>query len=383
MNPKSSLALEGLHHKLSDMVGLPSPLPFSVTLSVTRRCNSKCRACNIWKLPDRNGELEAWEWDKLIAQIGPHIKFYTISGGEPFLREDLPEILYLPFKYGRPQYLTLSTNGLLPERIRDQLENFLLRLDRKTPCTVYCNLSVDAVGSEHDKLRGVEGNFSKLCDTLGYLEKIRARTNGPRLRIGIHTVLSKLNVDEVQRICDFFLPLKNIDSLICEIAEQRNELHNTENSLSPSREEFVVATKLLVDRLSHEKSLDRTVLSLRIGYYEFVDRWLMTRKQPLRCFAGRSSCQVTPNGEITSCAVRWTNDGFMGSLREERYDFHKIWRSDQARRIRNSIKKGECACPLCNAYYGSLICSPLSLAKTMLRHGYLKGFDMIRKTAWK
>lgn len=356
------LALQGLHHKISYLMGTRPPPPFSVALSVTSLCNSRCMTCNIWTVESRKDEFETWEWEKLLGRIGPNVRFYTYTGGEPFMRGDLPELLSLPFKYGSPHYLTLPTNCLLPERVRDYLERFFEMLKgKKLKVKVYCNLSVDGIGQQHDELRGVKGNFSKVLRTIEYLREIRDRR--PELKIGVHTVISRFNVNEIDTVYEYFLPLAYVDSMTCTIAEQRHELINRNEAIAPSREEFRKAVARLVEKLSNDKRLDKTVESLRISYYDFVDKWLTTGRQPLPCFAGRASCQITSDGKVSACGVRWLEEGFMGDLRETNYDFKKIWHSTRADRIRRSIRDKECACPLSNAYYSTLACNLISSAK--------------------
>ena len=358
--------LLGLHQKTSDLTGTTPPPPFSVTLSVTNLCNSRCMTCNIWSKKRKGRELETREWEKILAQIGPHTKFYTFSGGEPFMRDDLSELLYLPFKYGNPHYLTLSTNCLLPEKIRDQLEDFFEMLGKKTLSTkIYCKLSVNAIGKQHDRSRGVEGNFSKVLQTIEYLREIRARRR--ELKIGIHTVISRINVNEVDKIYEYFIPLAYVDSMTCDIAEQRYELMNTEEDFAPSHSAYRTTTSIISEMLSQDKRMDKNVKSLRINYYDFVNALLTTNRLAMPCFAGRASCHITPTGEVVACALRWVEEGFMGDLREENYNFKNIWRSAQASLVRKTIRAHECACPLSNAYYTTLVCNPNAWLKFLFK----------------
>lgn len=287
------------------------------------------------------------------------------------MREDLPELLSLPFKYGNPHYLTLPTNCLLPERVRDHLERFFEMLDGKKPgARIYCNLSVDGIGQRHDEIRGVEGNFDKVLRTIEYLREIRNRR--PELKIGIHTVISKFNINDIDSVYEYFLPLPCVDSMTCTIAEQRRELNNMKKALTPSRDEFRKVVATLVERLSKNERLDKTVETLRISYYDFVDRWLATGRQPLPCFAGRASCQISSDGKVLACGVRWFEEGFMGDLRETNYDFRKIWHSAKSDQIRRSIRNLECACPLSHAYYSTLACNIIPSAKIYFKKVMLK-----------
>lgn len=168
----ASLALQGLHHKVSDTLGTRTPLPLSLALSVIGVCNSKCATCNIWTIRRRESELETWEWERVLAQLGPHVKFYTYSGGEPFMREDFDELLFLAFKYGKPRYVTVPTNCLLPDRVSLCLQSLFEKLEPMgATATLYCNLSVDGIGDRHDELRGVKGNFEKVLKTIDGLQR--------------------------------------------------------------------------------------------------------------------------------------------------------------------------------------------------------------------
>ncbi|WP_455368075.1 radical SAM/SPASM domain-containing protein [[Eubacterium] cellulosolvens] len=361
--------LLGLRHKMSDLMDTNPPPPFSVTLSVTNLCNSRCMTCKIWAKKGTARELETKEWEKILSQIGPHVKFYTFSGGEPFMRDDLAELLYLPFKYGSPHYLTLSTNCLLSEKIRYQLENFYEMLGKKKFSTkIYCKVSVNAIGKQHDRTRGIEGNFSKVLQTIEYLREIRAKRRG--LKIGIHTVISRFNLNEVKNIYDYFIPLPYVDSMTCDIAERRYELMNTEEDIAPSPSAFKKATSIISKMLSQDKRMDKNVKSLRINYYDFVNSLLTTNRLVMPCFAGRASCHITSTGEVVACAVRWSEKGFMGDLREKNYDFMNIWHSDKASLVRKTIRAHECACPLSNAYYTTLVCNPNTWLKFLFKRAH-------------
>lgn len=282
------------------------------------------------------------------------------------MREDFDELLFLAFKYGNPRYVTVPTNCLLPDRIQLCLKSLLEKLEpmgRST--TLYCNLSVDGIGSRHDELRGVKGNFEKVLKTIDDLREIRARH--PELKIGIHTVISRFNVKEIGDIYDYFLPLTYIDSITCEIAQRRFELVNTDESIAPSQEEFRNAVGAIKSRLAKDNRLDRTTKALRLGYYDFVDQWLTANRQPIPCYAGRASCQITSDGKIVACGVRWLEEGLMGDLKEADYNFKEVWFSERAERVRRSIRNYECACPLSNGYYASIPCNPYHAAGTFLR----------------
>ena len=89
--------------------------PFSVVVSISFRCNSKCRTCDVWRKP--NDDMTVEEWDKVFANLGRTPFYITFTGGEPFLRKDLDEMVISAYRHCRPSVITIPTNGLLTDRI--------------------------------------------------------------------------------------------------------------------------------------------------------------------------------------------------------------------------------------------------------------------------
>ena len=80
------------------------------SIIVTYRCNAKWNMCEVWKYPTKPSEeigLDAIE--KL-----PEMFFTNVTGGEPFIRQDLPDIIALLKQ--KSQRIVISTNGYFTER---------------------------------------------------------------------------------------------------------------------------------------------------------------------------------------------------------------------------------------------------------------------------
>src|SRR3990172_5019603 len=102
--------------------------PIHLTFFITRRCNSGCPFCfylkNAGAKPVETGELTLEEIGKISGSFG-RLLWLAFSGGEIFLRDDLAEISRTFYKNNRPSIMLFPTNGLLPELIRDTLEQVL------------------------------------------------------------------------------------------------------------------------------------------------------------------------------------------------------------------------------------------------------------------
>jgi len=102
--------------------------------------------------------------------------------------------------------------------------------------------------------------------------------------------------------------------------------------------------------------------AFRFEYYALVKLFLARNEQIIPCYAGISSAQISPDGEVWPCCVRADS---MGNLRDYNYDFNAVWNSPEAAKIRSSIKNRECACPLANASYTNMLVHPASLFQVL------------------
>ncbi len=332
-------------YKLFRAYNFPKILPLNLTVSATYRCNSRCRTCNVWK--KKTNEFTADEFDKTFKSIGDSPYWLTISGGEPFLRDDIVEISCSAYHHFRPGIINIPTNGILHDKIPARVEDIV----KSCPETqIIVNLSIDGIGEQHDNIRNVKNNFEKAFKTFDALRAL----DYDNFSLGIHTVISKYNVNEIPRIYEHLLA-KDPDSYITEIAEERVELDTMGSGITPSLEEYSKAIDFLINKIEQEKysGVSKMTQAFRLEYYDHVKKVLKEKKQILPCYAGFASAHIAPDGDVWTCCIRAEP---VGNLRDADYDFKKVWFSDKAYRLRESIKKKECYCPLANAHYTNMLC---------------------------
>lgn len=326
-------------------------LPISLTVSLTYRCNSRCRTCNVYTR--KSEELTVDEYEKIFLSVGRSAHWITLSGGEPFLRHDIADICIKAYEICRPKIINIPTNGILSERIERSVRRILSTCFRTQ---IIINLSIDSIGEKHDEIRGSKGSFERVMETYARLKAISNRN----LTVGIHTVISKYNVHEIP---DIYMQLKGLhpDSYITEIAEERVELLTENTDITPSLSDYSAA----VDFISKDmkswkmKGISKITRAFRIRYYKLVKDILKEKRMFMPCYAGYASCQITPDGDVWACCIKAE---VMGNLRESGYDFKKIWLSEKAREIRKTIKDEQCFCPLANTSYTNMLFSVKTLA---------------------
>jgi MoaA/NifB/PqqE/SkfB family radical SAM enzyme len=329
-------------------LGKPLALPMNLTISVSYRCNSRCKTCNVWQRPNDDFTIE--EYDKTFASIGRDAYWFTFSGGEPTLRRDLPEMVEAAYRHCRPGIINIPTNGIQDKIIPARIERVL----QAAPTSeVIINLSLDGVGEKHDIVRGVKGNFERAMRTYAGLKALKGRYKN--FTLGVHTVISNFNVDEFEHIYAFVRDDLRPDSFISEIAEERVELDTVGMGITPPIQKYQPVIERLQAgiRQAELNGVSRITQAFRDRYYDLVKRTLVEKRQVIPCLAGVASAQIAPNGDVWTCCIRAES---VGNLREHDYDFRSVWTTAHADELRQSIKAGECYCPLANASYTNMLC---------------------------
>ncbi|MCX7852728.1 MAG: radical SAM protein [Caldilineales bacterium] len=337
--------------------GWPKLLPFSVVISVSFRCNSKCRTCDVWRKP--NDDMTVAEWERVFASLGTGVEYLTYTGGEPFLREDLDDMVIAGYRHCRPSYITIPTNGLLTERILTKTD----RICRECPqTTLGINLSLDGVGEEHDDIRGVPGNWKRAMATWEGLKALKNRHRN--LLITVHTVISRFNAHRFRDIYEG-LQFLQPDSYITEVAEERVELDTVGWGITPQPEVYAPIADFLSEqaRKAPARGFARFTQGFRAQYYQIAKRTLFEQRQVIDCYAGWASAHIAPNGDVWSCCIRAEP---VGNLRQTDYDIRPIWFGPAMQALRRSIANRECACPMANATYANMLLHPPTVARVAI-----------------
>ncbi len=172
------------HQVLEEEGWLP---PSFAVISPTMRCNLRCEGCYAFEYR-KSGELTTDEFDRVISEgkdLGMY--FFTISGGEPFVREDLLDM----FEKHNDCFFQIYTNGTL---IDDEVADRLLELGNAAPA-----ISVEGYDRETNARRG-EGTYERVLSAMG-----RLRERG--LPFGISVTVTSKNYETItsDRLFDFYI----------------------------------------------------------------------------------------------------------------------------------------------------------------------------------
>ena len=345
-------------YKLNRWFGYKKFNPMTLTYSVTAACQSRCKTCQIGAMfcqdptrPEKDLKLD--EIEKIFSSMSP-VYFFNMSGGEPFMRKDLPEIVELACKYLKPKVVHTPTNAILTDRIVENTEKIIQIVREYNPSVpVTVKPSIDGVGKLHDEIRGVKGNFECLLKTIEGLKKLEDKYDNFHLELG--TVISNFNIDHLDEIEDFVHSL-GVESYRNEVAECRTEFFNLNDPITPPADVYQRLIKdfarKVEENIATKKSLAKTTEALRVVYYDIAGKILEEKRQVIPCYAGVSNVHINYDGGVWPCCVLGY-DQQMGNLKDYDYDFQKLWHSQKANDVRKYIKNKNCACPLANQAYSN------------------------------
>ena len=270
-----SLGLGALRGKL-----LRERIPLNVMLSVTNRCNSRCRYCDI---PSRRQpELTAQQMAGLIDEMAAAgTKRLGVWGGEPLLRDDIADIIGRAKGHG--MYVTLDTNGyLLPERLPelDELDHVVVAFD----------------GPEHahDANRGA-GTFRRA------MAGIEAAL--PRMKVWTITVLTRHNLGQIDDIVDLGERLGFVPTF--QILHHNDVLGRGHDDLLPSNDEYRAAMRHLraVKRRGRRVGCSERFLDQMLQWPDYSVCTRPQRSAGMRCLAGQLYCNVDTDGAVYGCSL--------------------------------------------------------------------------------
>lgn len=324
--------------------------PTRLIYYVTNRCNARCRHCFFAAHlnTDRSGELTLAEIERVAASLRHRIRSLLLTGGEPTLRDDLPEICRLFDRINRTALFTIPSNGLDPDRIEGLLDEIL----STTRAKLNAQVSIDGLAEVHDRIRGVPGGFARALETARRLKRLRGRHRNMNA-VSVLTVISAANADQIAPLIDvvereggLFHKFQYLRSSVTDVAGLPKEVladHQPPDVAlrRPDDETLRRVTDLITRQLRrpHDTLVSRRqVASLMHQWWTAVDH-----EGHLRCLAGRIDGVLYANGAVALCEMTRP----VANVRDFGGDFAALWRSEAAERRRRQIRHCFCSHP-CN-----------------------------------
>lgn len=306
---------------------------------VTSRCNLKCNSCFYWKkLNSHKYELQKNEIIKISSSLDKVNSLY-LSGGEPFLRDDLANICHIFYKQNNIEYIHLPTNGTMSKKIFKITKSILENCNN---VKLNISLSLDGLKETHDYIKNKAGHFDKVLNTISDLANLKK--GFPNLSIYTSTVVCNKNLHEVKRLAKFVKAHLEVD--YHGISPMRGKPRdNSLKLLSPlqwynlykyfSKYDWYYAFR------SHSNKAKANYFYSQNRYVGYLIYKILNKTIRLKCPAGTKIGVLDPDGGVRLCETSMS----IGNLRDYDYQFPKVWHSAKADEIRNQIKNCMCTHP--------------------------------------
>lgn len=279
-------------------------------LIVTYRCNAKCYMCNTWQYPSKKEEEYLPD---LVDKLPDGLKFINITGGEPFLRADIEQIIENALK--KTERLVISTNGYFTEKIIRAAERFGNKIGFR--------ISIEGLPAANDELRGIKNGFDHGLRTLVTLHGMGMKD------IGFGMTVSDRNAKDMIEL----YRLANAMGLEFATATTHNSFyfHKDDNFYQDQENVAKTFEEIAVELLKTNKPKNWFRSYFNMGLANKV----RGKKRPLPCEVGTDMFFVDPFGNVMPCNGS-EQPMVMGNLHKQSFD--EIWIGPEARKIREQVK---------------------------------------------
>lgn len=328
--------------KLIKNLFLPFPRnPIYLIHFVTNRCNARCLHCFVFQEKTNprylGKELSLDEIEKIATSLSFSLVNVSLTGGEPFLRNDLVKIVNLYAQKACVNSINIATNGSLPLRIKDSVSQML----KQNPETNFSiSLSIDHLGEKHDQNRRFPGLFKRLLKTYRLLKRLKSE----KLTINFNLTVMDKNENDLEKIFEFLtkeLGAKSISSTALRFSRQ------------VSKTGFEVENYAFLNQLIDQDFLNGQldgfcgfwgadlINAKNILLREIIEKTLWEKRFLTPCQAGRLAAVLHANGDVYPCELL---DRKIGNLAEFDFNFPRLWQSKKAQQIRHLIRDSRCFC---------------------------------------
>ena len=260
-----------------------------LNLSVTSKCNMKCKSCNIWKIYKKHPELIKKELGlsdyKIFFKKFNYWNWISFTGGEPFLRKNLADIVTSAVQNCKNLHtISIPTNGYSTNKIVNDIKKILAT---NIP-SFYVTVSLDGSKEVHDKIRGKDSSFEHAIKTFKILKKIKDR----RFKIHFEYTISKYNQGNLSN----FINESNfcVNDFFITIAQKSYFYKNLNIDCIPDKVILKEDIKFFLSEYKINVLHD-------LGQWIFLQYVLNDKKIP--CVANKNTFYMDPYGKIFPCTL--------------------------------------------------------------------------------
>lgn len=317
---------------------------------ITDRCNAYCKHCSTRATETGTKELSTEELKRAFSEAsGVGFNQLYITGGEPFLREDIFELI----DFGKESFrdIMLSTNGsFIDENIADRVAKSGIG---------YTLISLDSIDpNKHDEFRNMKGLYQKACESVKIL-------SSKGIHVTINSVITSNNYSSLENVVKLADSLNASSLLLSPFLPIGRGADNKE--LLITSEQF--------------RSVEEEIEIIKNDYSGLKIKYKRSREEnaPLEvCPGGRDYVTITSDGRMLPCPWLYEFSQFITLSTLQGSSFQEVYRSKEINLFNDlvdeRIQKQDCG--LCEIKE----CGHGCLALAQIYEGNHMQFDPFCKT---
>jgi MoaA/NifB/PqqE/SkfB family radical SAM enzyme len=287
----------------------------------TYRCNAKCGMCHTWKYPSKASEEFS---PNILKKLPKGMTRLNITGGEPFLRSDIHEIVRI--LNTKTHRLEISTNGYFYKKIQELAEAY---------SDITIRVSIEGLPELNDHLRGMPNGFDRALRTVLRLKRMRLKD------IGFAMTISGENCRD---LLDLYTFVSNMEIEFANaVVHNSFYFHKFDNKIDNKKEVEEIMLQFMEALLkSPRKKIKKRIKDWFRAYLNLgLLRHVLGEERTIPCGAGTDTFFLDPWGNVLACNGS-LSPMIMGDLKSQ--TFEQIWNSEQADKVRDSVKNCEQNC---------------------------------------
>lgn len=311
---------------------------------ITMSCNSKCRSCGIWRLPESAKEhsgadlLARVEGDPFLREL---VESVNLSGGEPFTHPRIAHLMSGMLQhYKRLKEICINTDGHGKSEIKDALAATLPKCrDRGAKMRVY--ISLDGIGQAHDRHRRHPGAFQLADQALNFLAW-EAKKWPDTLRVTASFTITDRNTSQILPVLHYCRAIGvRVDYNLAARPEVFIGGAGLERRFQVTEDEFEEVRSSIVEVCRYPETIN---FSSR--FYATMLETLQSGRRQRGCFFPEKGFVLMPDGKVYICGTFL--DFFIGNFLET--DFETIWNGAERRNCRDELIPSKCESCFSNSY---------------------------------
>jgi len=317
--------------------------PIILTVFITNRCNARCLHCFYWKeISSHIEEIRLADFEKFASSLKHPLSGLILTGGEPFLRDDLPRICEIFCEVNKTKAITIPTNGFQPDKIYNMTKEILENSSANTKVIV----SLDGLKKMHDEMRGIDGIFERAVETVIKLKELSTFDNFRG--VDVATTISNANYLEVVELSEYVQNILKVPQRFQLIRGSRFSVQSVNpdflSDFNPRSDSYALPPMHDLDSLYLKirniikKSGDSIWSKEQQLKIKYAIETIKSKRRMIQCLAGKVFGVVYPSGDVSLCELTKP----IGNLKETDFDFYELWISDRANKMREQIKKCFC-----------------------------------------